>query len=106
MNEENKNNQELTIKQIRKEMMTDEEKISTWDGIFRRTTDYPDGQYPFEKKQSTWDGIKRRKSDYPDGIIPPEILALIAREKEERDRKAKEDAENLGLGGDAAGSSV
>ena len=93
MAEENK--QQFTIKQIQREQMTEEEKQSVWDGIMRRTTDYPDGQYPFEKKPSTWDGIKRRKSDYPDGIIPQEILDLIAREKAERERKAQEEKEGI-----------
>lgn len=82
--------EKFTIKQIRREKMSEEEKKSTWDGILRRVTDYPPGEYPFEQKQSTWDGIKRRKSDYPDGKIPQDILDLIEREKAERKSKEGE----------------
>jgi hypothetical protein len=82
-------NKEFTIKQIKDMKMTDMEKESTWDGILRRVTDYPEGEYPFERKPSTWDGIKRRKSDYPDGNIPQEILDLIAREREERKKQGE-----------------
>jgi hypothetical protein len=63
-----------TITQLKEMKMTDKEKQTVWDGVLRRTTDYPEGQYPFGKKPSTWDGIKRRKSDYPDGQVPPELL--------------------------------
>lgn len=60
-----------TISQLKEMKMTDKEKKSVWDGVLRRVTDYPEGQYPFKDKPSTWDGIKRRKSDFPDGM-PPE----------------------------------
>lgn len=57
--EENKNMRDIK--------MTDEEKKTVWDGVLRRVTDYPPGEYPFERKPSTWDGIFRRKTDIVDG---------------------------------------
>lgn len=50
--------------------MTDSEKQSVWDGVLRRTTDYPEGEYPFEQKPNNWDGVLRRKSDFPEGTYP------------------------------------
>lgn len=82
----------FTINQIKKMKMTEDEKQSVWDGVLRRVTDYPEGEYPFEKKPSKWDGIKRRKSDYPSGEIPEDVLELIALEKAEREQKKKKDA--------------
>jgi hypothetical protein len=60
-----------TISQLKAMKMTDKEKKSVWDGVLRRVTDYPEGQYPFKGRPNTWDGVKRRKSDFPDGV-PPE----------------------------------
>jgi hypothetical protein len=74
--------EKFTIKQIRKMKMTDEEKSKVWDGVLRRVTDYPPGEYPFEGKPSTWDGVLRRKSDYPDGNVPKELLEVKAEEKD------------------------
>ncbi len=44
--------------------MTQEEKDRVWDGVLRRTTDYPDGEYPFGEVPNNWDGVLRRKSDF------------------------------------------
>jgi hypothetical protein len=59
-----------TISQLKEMKMTEKEKKSVWDGVLRRVTDYPEGQYPFKDRPNTWDGIKRRKSDFPDGMPP------------------------------------
>lgn len=66
MSEENK----YTIKQLREMKMTDEEKQSVWDGVLRRATDYPPGEYPFGDVPNTWDGVLRRKTDFPEGTGP------------------------------------
>lgn len=58
--------EKYTLQQLKDMKMTDAEKATVWDGVMRRTTDYPEGEYPFEKKPSNWDGILRRKSDFPD----------------------------------------
>lgn len=58
--------EKFTLKQIKEMKMTPKEKEDVWDGVLRRTTDYPEGEYPFEKKPSTWDGVLRRKGDFPD----------------------------------------
>lgn len=50
--------------------MTPEEKKSVWDGVMRRMTDYPEGEYPFGDIPNTWDGVFRRKSDFPEGTYP------------------------------------
>ena len=54
-----------TLQQMKEVKMTAEEKARVWDGVLRRTTDYPDGQYPFNA-ENTWDGVFRRKSSFPD----------------------------------------
>lgn len=59
-----------TIKQLKEMKMTSQEKADVWDGVLRRTTDYPEGEYPFEILPNTWDGVFRRKSDFPDGVGP------------------------------------
>lgn len=58
-----------TIKNLKGMKMTPEEKAKVWDGVLRRVTDYPEGEYPFEKS-NTWDGVFRRKTDFPDSIYP------------------------------------
>lgn len=68
MKEKEKNN--YTIKELRQMKMTDEEKKNVWDGVLRRVTDYPEGEYPFEGVPNNWDGVLRRKSDFPDGTYP------------------------------------
>jgi hypothetical protein len=83
--------EKFTIKQIRKMKMTDEEKLKVWDGVLRRVTDYPPGEYPFEGKPSTWDGVLRRKSDYPDGNVPEELLKTKVRGKD-RGNKDKDNS--------------
>ena len=40
--------------------MTESEKKSTWDGVFRRASEFPDGVSPFVNKPSNWDGVDRR----------------------------------------------
>jgi hypothetical protein len=45
--------------------MTESEKKSTWDGVLRRSSDFPDGISPYANKESTWDGVLRRESDFP-----------------------------------------
>lgn len=62
--------EKYTIQQLKEMKMTDDEKSSVWDGVLRRVTDYPEGEYPFAGKPSTWDGVKRRKSDGVDDIQP------------------------------------
>lgn len=59
-----------TIQQLRDVRMTPEEKQSVWDGVLRRATDYPPGEYPFGELAHTWDGTLRRKSDFPEGTGP------------------------------------
>lgn len=53
--------------EVKKSSMTKDEKKSTWDGVFRRASDFPDGVSPFINKPSNWDGVLRRESDFPDG---------------------------------------
>jgi hypothetical protein len=65
--------EKYTIKQIREMRMTAEEKAKVWDGVLRRVTDYPPGEYPFEGMPNTWDGVLRRKSDFPDGLAPEDL---------------------------------
>jgi hypothetical protein len=50
--------------------MTESEKKSTWDGVLRRSSDFPDGISPYANKESTWDGVLRRESDFPPVRIP------------------------------------
>lgn len=59
-----------TLQELKDMKMTPQEKAEVWDGVLRRVTDYPEGEYPFEIKPSTWDGVLRRKSDFPDGVGP------------------------------------
>ncbi len=59
-----------TLQQMKDVKMTEEEKTRVWDGVLRRTTDYPEGEYPFEQGPNTWDGTLRRKSDFPEGSSP------------------------------------
>jgi hypothetical protein len=49
--------------EVKKLSMTEGEKKSTWDGVFRRASDFPDGVSPFVNKPSNWDGTERRASD-------------------------------------------
>jgi hypothetical protein len=56
--------EKYTIQQLKDIKMTDTEKAAVWDGVLRRTTDYPDGEYPFGDVPNTWDGVLRRKSDF------------------------------------------
>ncbi|MEN9338136.1 MAG: hypothetical protein RIQ41_450 [Candidatus Parcubacteria bacterium] len=67
------NNDSNKEEDIRNVKMTEEEKKTVWDGVLRRVTDYPPGEYPFERKPSTWDGIFRRKTDVVDGKLPQSI---------------------------------
>ncbi len=46
--------------EVKKLSMTEGEKKSTWDGVFRRASDFPDGVSPFVNKPSNWDGTERR----------------------------------------------
>ncbi len=69
MNEEDN----YTIKRLRSMKMTDEEKAEVWNGVLRRVTDYPPGEYPFEGKPNTWDGVLRRRSDFPEGAYPEHL---------------------------------
>lgn len=67
------------IEDFKNMKMTDQEKESVWNGVLRRVTDYPEGEYPFDDMPNTWDGILRRKSDFPHGNVPETAL----RQKEE-----------------------
>jgi hypothetical protein len=62
--------EKYTIKQLRELKMTAAEKASVWDGVLRRVTDYPEGEYPFGDISNDWDGVLRRKSDFPEGLYP------------------------------------
>jgi len=62
--------EKYTIKQLKSLKMTDEEKAKVWDGVLRRVTDYPPGEYPFEGMPNTWDGVLRRKTDFPGEVYP------------------------------------
>lgn len=62
-----------TLEELRGMKMTDKEKESVWDGVLRRVTDYPEGEYPFKGIPNTWDGVFRRKTDFPDGVAPPHL---------------------------------
>lgn len=73
MNEEDK----YTIENLKGIRMTPEEKAKVWDGVLRRVTDYPPGEYPFEEKPNTWDGTLKRKTDFPDGVYPPHIASKL-----------------------------
>ena len=63
----NEHQKKYTIKELKEMKMTSEEKQSVWDGVLRRVTDYPPGEYPFEGMPNTWDGVLRRKTDFPEG---------------------------------------
>lgn len=60
--------EKYTLQQMKEVKMTQEEKDRVWDGVLRRTTDYPEGHYPFGEVPNTWDGVFRRKSDFPEGL--------------------------------------
>jgi hypothetical protein len=64
-----------TLQQMKDVKMTQEEKSRVWDGVLRRTTDYPDGEYPFGEVSNNWDGVLRRKSDFPP-LAPEEEEAV------------------------------
>lgn len=83
MNEEEK----YTINDLKGLRMTPEEKAEVWNGVLRRVTDYPPGEYPFEEKPNTWDGTLKRKTDFPDGVYPPHLAEKIG---ENQDAKANE----------------
>ena len=57
--------------EAKKVSMTESEKKSTWDGVFRRASDYPNGISPFVNKPSNWDGTLRRTSDFP---VAPDLF--------------------------------
>jgi hypothetical protein len=65
-----KEKEHYTIQQLRDLKMTSEEKADVWNGVLRRVTDYPPGEYPFEEMPNTWDGVLRRKTDFPGGVYP------------------------------------
>jgi hypothetical protein len=71
MNEERK--EKLTVEQLQEVKMTADEKAKVWNGVLRRVTDYPPGEYPFESVSNTWDGVLRRKTDFPDGAYPEHL---------------------------------
>jgi hypothetical protein len=81
MNEKEK----FTLEELRGIKMTSEEKIEVWNGVLRRVTDYPPGEYPFEGAPNTWDGVLRRKSDFPGGVYPKNH-PLYKAEEDERGR--------------------
>jgi hypothetical protein len=66
--------EENTLKKMKDVKMTPQEKADVWDGVLRRVTDYPPGEYPFEEKPSTWDGTLRRRTDFPEGAYPGDSI--------------------------------
>ena len=69
----NEQEEKYTLDDMKNVKMTPEEKKEVWDGVLRRVTDYPPGEYPFEQKPSTWDGVLRRRTDFPPGAFPGDL---------------------------------